>query len=868
MESKNKIQPYYPWIAFFLTLLTAYMAFSCGELLSNGRYTVMYGDLFSQYVPFSKLLVEKLRTLDFSWYSFHVSLGQNMALIYAYYSFSPFNIFYLLIPDTLVATELMLIFRIASSAGCFCFMLQRGFQRVGVENIFFSICYGMCAFQIEYLQMNDALYLFPIVIYMLLRFMETKKMSGLLWSYAAAFVIHFYTGYLVGVFSFLSFLILLIHRDGENFARKNRGLILRYVCLVVSAICISMLVLFPAIMQFMENPSWLDGEGVKRVLLPTDLYHSMFMGYPITFNGAIPYLYCGLPVLLLLPFYFLNQQISKKERIFAAGILVTFVLSFFIEPVYLFLHCFNNPDGYTARYACYMVFFLVLLAWKQSRYLEEISLKNAVILILINVVFYFTGYELNRLAFQSATLYIDWFTVFFNILFMACWGSWFWLKRRNRIERKSLLLLLLIIGMVECGWNSCWLLRQLPVVKEDSYRTWENGTENTLQNLRNEDSGIYRIHFADEWLDNQQTYYGYYGIGEYSTFRNSSLDSVMFHLGDSVSAMGYYQLGATPVTDMLFGIRYYAYQESFQRNPYALEWGYMVSNDILKDMVFLDNVFENQNQLLSAMTGVQQSVFVSKDVDEIVENGMYLDIAEDGTKHFGNLTGNSVGELQYWINANDYSRAYAYFSMTKPRTEGAQIEAHTVQQSDYDVLIYSDADPYLHRVRNRYLATPAIIRMKKEGEQFEVSLINYNAGNTEYWYENLLLAYLEEQELESAYGVLASNQWTVEELREGEIKAFVEVTPDKPILFMSIPYDRNWHALVDGEEMPVIELVDGAFMGLELKPGYHIISMKYVASGVVEGLWIFAVGILLAIFAMVWDIRLDCKDKRNSECVN
>ena len=93
---------------------------------------------------------------------------------------------------------------------------------------------------------------------------------------------------------------------------------------------------------------------------------------------------------------------------------------------------------------------------------------------------------------------------------------------------------------------------------------------------------------------------------------------------------------------------------------------------------------------------------------------------------------------------------------------------------------------------------------------------------------------------------------TITDFRDGYVDGNIECREDG-VLFASIPYEKGWNAYVDGVKTDVIKLVEGAFVGIKLKPGYHNIVLEYIAPGKYAGRYITLATIVL--FAGVFIIR-------------
>lgn len=81
------------------------------------------------------------------------------------------------------------------------------------------------------------------------------------------------------------------------------------------------------------------------------------------------------------------------------------------------------------------------------------------------------------------------------------------------------------------------------------------------------------------------------------------------------------------------------------------------------------------------------------------------------------------------------------------------------------------------------------------------------------------------------------------------------------LLYLSIPFDSGWSALVDGNPT-VVEYINMGFIGLELGPGEHTIEMKYTPPGLKTGLILSTLTVMILIIRKIHLMYL--KRKRNS----
>jgi len=89
-----------------------------------------------------------------------------------------------------------------------------------------------------------------------------------------------------------------------------------------------------------------------------------------------------------------------------------------------------------------------------------------------------------------------------------------------------------------------------------------------------------------------------------------------------------------------------------------------------------------------------------------------------------------------------------------------------------------------------------------------------------------------------------------------KIKVQVTVNQDDQILFLSIPYDTQWSATINGEKV-TIEKVMGNFMAIKLPIGDHQIELTYIPVGLEKGIIVSLVTFILVLFGTIFRRKLD-----------
>lgn len=854
---------------FALAGVIATLACYFAGILPGGAYRAVYTDTMDQMAAMSALLVRQIRTGGNLFYSMQTSMGQNTALLFAFCAYSPFTLLYLLIPDVYAATMIGMILRIALSAMCFHLFLQYGLHYSKRTVIFFSLCYGLCGFQYEYMlssNLMDALYLLPIVMLCLLRALDKERFCLLSISYAVTFCVQFYCGFLIGFFSFLFLIIYLVYQEGRSFWKKRMRFLIRYAISVLAAVFMSMLLLAPAISFFMSSVGFnsLSYRELPRFL---DILYSMYFGRPTSLMTYIPFLYCGLPVLLLLPVYFMDRAYPQKEKILMGAILVSLFLSLWLDPVYLFLHAFNRPDGFTVRYAFVYVFFMVWLVaryvigkdgtkqeakFDKKHYLLYFMLQIglAVAIILIHDRF-------GEVADRKGVKFGLWGTVIFLLLW-AIYGLGLFLSKRENWKMPIGIVLISVELGLQAYFNGCEQGR----TSEVNYVSWDAQMQQFIAQREQADDGkqLYRAHLGNAPFANQSALYGYPGIAQFASSNYSDLYKFMVRMGDAVSAVRYTQVGATDLTDMLLGIRYRgrltkkevtpegAEGPGFEVYKRALPLGFMASGNILNPIQCDGNVFENQNRLLSSLCGRDLQVYRKSEV--FAQNCTNTEYYQT-EKGYGirTLSEEEYGEVMFGIPEEGYEHAYAFFQLLPYSDEVT--ETSLQENIAENIVHYSPDDRKGSGARTESVLGNAVIEMTKDGNAFILLVGDFDKPDREYAYTEQYFCYQDEAVLDEAYQLLASGGWQVNSWRDGYIDAQVNATEEMPVLFVSIPYDKGWEVLVDGKREQISPVALNAFMGVALQSGEHHIVLEYHTPGKIEGRLLAGVGFIL-LLALLW----------------
>lgn len=837
-----------PFIAFLLAAITVLVSFALAEILPGQRYMELE-DAYTQPAAFARLLTRHLFDGSGMFYSPELSLGQNTSLVYAMYGYSPFSLLYFLPFDSYTVLMFANILRVAFAAAFFELFLRKGMGIRGRASVGFSLCYALCSFHIYFLNsanFAEGVYLFPLLMWLLMRYIREKKGFALCLGYLLCFVSNFYAGYVIGLASFSALLLFLFLRDGKAFIKINLGLLLRYVFIVLSALAMSMLVLCPAFAFYLSVMQGEFNGDFDSITSPLKLLSGMFWGEHNKLMDDYTAFYAGIPVILLFAIYFFNRRFSKKERILVFLAALSFIPIYYIKPLYLALHAFNYPTGFPIRFGYVFVFLIVLVAARQFTRFE------ASILMQKGGQFYFLGgfcvTALLSLLFGRTTA---WYVLIINLVLIILWVVYFAVLRSRLSGRiacftGAALIILEMSSSIFIGYPDDY--------SGEDYRFYTRQVPAVADRIREEqkDGQLYRARISNALSYNLPSEYGFHGSGAFTTAVYPGLQLFMLRMGDNITGYTYTMEGMTDLTEMLLGIRYQARLASresafgndlfyYETNDHALPVGFMASEDLFGLSPLGINPFDNQNAILSAMLGHREQAYISAGEPLVGCQDMQAFFREDGSIIMQRDSDAAPGVASLSIPRKDYEHAYFMLSnLTENPTE------RRFEEDEGLLTIYSERDRRTDGVRGPDCLNPGkgLIEMDVEDDLFYILLTNEKYPETKTVFNHVYCYYQDDTVLEQSYGELSANGWRINASSSVKIDATVTATADKPLLFLSIPYDSGWECLVDGKETAIEAVIDGAFMAIGLTPGEHQISLNYRVPGLTAGTILFVVGVM------------------------
>ena len=850
-------EKYYFILAFVVGCLFMYLFLSYSGLLTTGKYCLLNSDSWEIYVPNIREMCRNILNGQNIYYSWTHSMGMNMSLSLAFYgAFNPINLLYLFFfrVDPNIITAVIIVLKTGLAAMTFQIFASKALEIKDFSSVIFAVFYSMCSFQVSFNIINfiwmDALYMLPLVFLFIYYLAQKGDFRPLCLCYAYLFITQFYMGYVVGIISALFFVcgIWLMERNV-----KVHRYIIGYLVAVFVSVMISAVVWAPALYFILGHPTT-DAtafSGIRINIL--DVYNQLFFSNNSGAEGALPNLYCGIPALILVPAYFFYAKNKRKEKILYGIILAFVALAFVVPFVYIFLHAFDAPDGWCNRFSWIFSFLLCALSLLGFKEREKIGKKYLIFMAGTNFSVYIVELFWMKYRFVGETINNPVFLAVNVGLFSVWWAFLLCFKKERNKNIKALAAACLLLAGIECvanGYSSFVKNEKYHTRMEEFYYYGYEEELNEFVKTMKEDQSFYRANYLGSMVINSDTDGGYNGISDFETVENENVRIALRHLGVATSPRVVYADGLTPVSDMLLSVKYQMKANDknilFQIMPDMkppvrieelknyLSLGVMVSDEV-KDVCFGENVFKNNNLLISAMTGEKETEVFRLINDEglyFVSDGINVEKREDGSYAFySEREGTNKVDLVMDQGENlTGDLAYIYFD----NTQSLSVEGSMILSGEMENLTGSGG----------ILSVSYIKQFEEEDDRFKVSI--YSAGINKQRVKAIYTAELSEQNLERVYDKLSSYQLEIIDFTNGYLKGRVSADGDKTILFTTIPFDKDWGIIVNGKRQEGIPLLDGAFIGLELpKEGVYEIEMRYHIGWLKEGFVVSVLGLVI-----------------------
>ncbi|WP_179395625.1 YfhO family protein [Lacticaseibacillus absianus] len=834
MRSIRFIERHALWAAALLPVLIMASYYIAIKVFPFGNNSLLTVDLGQQYIDFYSYWRQTvLGHPGQFFYAFNKDLGGDMLGTFAYYLMSPFNFILLLFPKTALdlAITVMTLAKYAA-AGLAMGHYLRAHRAQGGWLIGLSTAYAlsgwMLANQLNVMWLDAAVFL-PLVALGIDRLIARRRLAGYAGWLALTLIANYYMGYMVCLFiiGYFGFRVVAAQLRGRALWRA----IGHFTGGSLLAGALAAWLLLPTFFQLTQSKAtytvtkvhWrFESDPIKllgKLFAGAFSFDQMPSGEANIFVGSLALIGFGL--------YFFNRHYRWQERL-AAGLWTLFLLvSVMYEPLDLLWHAGQFPVWYPYRFSFVIVFWVIMLAWRELRTLPQgLSVRQLVPVLLIEIAL--AGY-----VFIRATDYPYLSTAQIGLTFVLSMGALVLLSIRNDTRALSGVLAALLM-MVDAGSNAVMTLNQLAYVSHHDYHTYTETLRTGVAQLTAKLGTTDRIGKTVLRTKNDAMQIGYFGTDQFTSLMEPAMPKFFGAIGQAAGDGFVAYTNGTMLTDGLLDIKgwlsprldntsnaflpqvsarpdllRYEYLDrtkalALYKNPYTVGLGFAASTQILETTLNEDMPTANLERLMAGLAGTPVTSFFSI----VGLSGPEL-VGVKATSSEGVYT-KSLGKthtVTYTFTA-DTTDPY-YLQIGANFTDGLV----SLTQDGHVVPIYDTfRDNLLLNV------TPS-----EPGKPVRLTFtLNKDSAD----FSALQLFELDQAKAVSSLYDLRHKSWQLTHRGDRSLSATIRMTSSYDVVMTTIPAAPGWHVRVDGRPVTT-QVAAETFLAILVKVGRHKITMTY-----------------------------------------
>ncbi|QFP79404.1 YfhO family protein [Latilactobacillus graminis] len=834
MNKKHKTAIWYYGLSGLLPMIIMLSLYAWLKIVPFGQHNLLISDLGTQYIPFLAEFKRQIGQLNFSSYSFSLSLGANMLPLAAYYLISPFNLLLLFCSNSQlpVVVGYVIVLKISAMGLTMAHFLKTRQSEYHFSALIFATAYslsGFVAMNFYNLMWLDALILLPLVILGLEQLFYRRQPNLYIGMLTATILTNYYLGYMTCLFVVLYLISLLIKEQQPNQSWKQLvsqrwSTICQFGWASLIAGGTAAIVLIPALLGMLKTG--------KKTIAATHFYPTLKFGGEVLSQFQVggsqyaqrlihePSLFISTLGLLFAVAYFCLPTIKRQAK-WSNGFLVSSLgLSFWVTTLNTIWHMFQQPAGFPYRNTYLLSFVLLKIAYEASvaptgqRQTKKLVIWLVWGLFSIGQLALYYGPQIRGVQKQPL-----WLLMGLTLVASAIFYIW---QKRTRWQF-WVIGIGAILTFSELFINARLAMRQLPLGNQAVYVQQYRQQARLLKQLEKRTPNFYRVNnqaillrkaFNEPYFGyNDALLFGQYTFNSYSSTLDEQMRSMLVKLGFySKNARRINGIGHTQITDLLFANRYDLVDKQGRiqvKKHQTLGLGFAVNARLTQVALKAGAPFENQTQVMQAMTN-QTAPFYH--VDRLV------------------MQQQKSTQVTFKTQIRTSGAAYLYL----PRQAMSKVKLQVNGQ--------------LHKIPI-HLKGATIIGLGRyqKGQPLTLTI----SGQHPQAFRQVQVASLDQNQFKQAFSQLAQQRLTVNQSQlsadNGRISGQITVKRPHQLLYLSVPYDSGWHAEVNQHTVRP-QSVMGNMLAIPLESGSNQVHLVYCAPGLV-------MGALITIFSLlIWII--------------
>lgn len=818
-----------------------------------GGRTLLTIDMTNEYVDYFSAFRDMFSRGGSVFYSFGKLMGGSMVGLFAYYLASPLNVIFFFFDkaDFDVAVMLLTLLKIGLCGTAFYIFADRACGRGGLMAVVFSVFYALMAYNIVY-QLNimwlDGVICLPLIALGIERMITRGRPKIYFIFLTVAILTNYYIGYMICIFSLMYFIYRLLLSDGYreaflkgSYFRRRLGGFLLTSALSAGTSCF---LLLPSVITLRTGKEHftLSNLGFYKDYDFFGILSKLVIGAHtyIDVKRGLPDIFCGLLVTLLVVLFFLNRNISRREKLLSGLFIVVMLLNFYINTLNKIWHGFNPPAWFPFRYSFVFSFLIITLAYKSMINLRGVRLRHIVATCIVMLCVFGM---LASAGYQDVTTKKAAVSALFTAAYSA---ALVYTLRSHRVNSRLLAVMLLPYIACEFGYSSYGMLADYHYASKAYYTQFVNRVGGVVDSIKSSDGGFYRMEKDFTRLNydasgnptvNDPLMFGFNGLSHYSSTDDKSSNRLLQCLGYKNNYnWAYFYRGSTAAANALLGVKYIVTDTPsdelytqvskvngyyVSKNQYALPLGFMTSGNVLKTTLSTRDPFAQINSIFSSMlkSGPEDCMTAIK--PQVTVNNLRM-VYNGGRTRFIRIDASSPASIVYTFSSQPDGADYAFFNTDR-------FHKVTMKLNGRDFGSYFDIYNY------------GVLPIGKSGSEKTLEL-DLTGGETDI--VSAQFYRLDSAKLAAYTQELSSYPLKITSYSASHISGTAVSIGNRRLMFTSIPYDTGWTVRIDGRPVRLHKAL-GSLIAFYVPQGVHRIDFDYVPQGFAAGCAITVVSLLM-----------------------
>lgn len=899
---KTKIVVFY-LLSFFIPIVIILAALAGLKVVPFGNNSLVISDGNALYINYLGYVGRALKGQEGFVFSFEKGLGGNMMGSWGWFLLNPFFILFAFAD----ITNYMQVYTYVSvlnfsSCGLTMYILLKDIHGHRFSNLIFSTAYALNGFLVaNVFQMNffTGVVALPIMALGLKRVFEDRNPLTYVFSLSYSLLTNFYFGFMLCVCSFLFFNVFFVFNKDLVVSKKT--VVLKYIISSIVAGLISSVVWLPAILSLRGgrlDQSITNAITMRENMPFLSIFSKLFMGSNTTaeLSNGLPNVFVGILPVALAILFFLNKKIVLQKKVTAAILLIFYLISFYVSIFNIAMHGGTVTNWFNYRDSFIFSFVLLMVAaeeWKDITEEPWNNLKHASTILIVAVLIIFS----KQFEYVTGTAVLVDLTIL-AIMFLA-----YWMYKKDPIKNPKRIFEMVVMVLMCLNLFLNYELCTKNILEwgktEKEYHEIVVPVSALVDAVDKSDESFYRMEIGEQRsgnCGNDPMLYGYNGVGHGGSDDRDFVRNALSKLGvHRFNMRNYYGKGVTSATDTLLGLKYIISKEdlkeekqyeklvnigkwSLYKNPYALPVSFVADKNIESVNTELTDVFGNLNNTWSALTGIEENIFIEENnilfssYNTIDPEAMSQKDAQRVVDSRDVIFNASVSDNRT-NNTNEHSRKRDSESISKKGTAEEGTEGtlkERPEQMNYIMFTWTAARDGAVYTYNRSGMTEdngsILPSLNYEGYHHKGDTITgylpiTGGFATRYLLEEVAgrfrAAYADPDVLKKMSQTIQSRPSEIEKIKDSHLRGSFTAKSGQELMF-TIPYDEGWTLTIDGKKTEIKQVL-GVFMAAEVEPGEHVYEMRFMPTGMKAGIAISGICILLLPLYLIIDRKRRCR---------